>query len=102
MINWIKNLLGLKSINLTELLNNGASIVDVRTVGEFAGGHVSTAVNIPLDQISKHIDKIKKMPQPIITCCASGLRSASAKSILKNNGIEAYNGGSWLSLNTKK
>ena len=41
------------------------------------------------------VDKNK----PIITCCASGMRSAAAKNILKSNGYQTvYNGGSWASL----
>jgi phage shock protein E len=43
-----------------------------------------------------------KKDQMIITCCASGMRSASAKSILKTNGFLAvYNGGGWQSLELK-
>jgi rhodanese-related sulfurtransferase len=40
--------------------------------------------------------------KPVITCCASGMRSASAKSILKSNGYsDVYNGGGWMSLDSK-
>jgi len=41
------------------------------------------------------------LKKPIITCCASGMRSASAKSILKQNGFEVYNGGGWTALQHK-
>ncbi|MFN6083407.1 MAG: rhodanese-like domain-containing protein, partial [Fluviicola sp.] len=38
----------------------------------------------------------------IITCCASGMRSASAKSLLKSSGYaEVHNGGGWMSLRNK-
>jgi rhodanese-related sulfurtransferase len=38
----------------------------------------------------------------IITCCASGMRSASAKNILKSNGFtNVYNGGGWSTLQSK-
>jgi rhodanese-related sulfurtransferase len=47
------------------------------------------------------LNKLKK-DNPIITCCASGMRSASAKSILKSNGFtEVHNGGGWSSLQNK-
>jgi len=47
------------------------------------------------------LSKLKK-DKPIITCCASGMRSASAKSILKSNGFtEVHNGGGWSSLQNK-
>jgi rhodanese-related sulfurtransferase len=39
---------------------------------------------------------------PIITCCASGMRSGSAKNLLKSNGFtQVYNGGSWMTLRNK-
>jgi rhodanese-related sulfurtransferase len=44
---------------------------------------------------SKKIETIKKWNKPVITCCASGMRSGSAASILKKNGVEAYNAGPW-------
>lgn len=47
------------------------------------------------------MQKIKK-DTAIITCCASGMRSASAKGIIKQMGhTEVYNGGGWTSLNQK-
>ena len=102
MINLIKNLFGSKSkINLKELIQKGATIIDVRTTGEFNGGHIRGSVNIPLDKLQGHLPKIKK-DKPIITCCASGMRSASAKSILLSNGFpEVHNGGGWMSLKNK-
>ena len=47
-----------------------------------------------------NIEKIKKLNKPVITCCASGMRSASAASILKQHGIEAINGGSWTKVDS--
>ncbi len=102
MINTLKNLLGFgPSVNLAELVKNGAVIVDVRTKGEYAGGHVKGSINIPLDQLKSNLKKLKK-EDTIITCCASGMRSASAKSVLKSSGFEnVHNGGGWMSLNNK-
>jgi phage shock protein E len=50
--------------------------------------------------LNQGLKKLKK-DQAIITCCASGMRSSSAKSILKSNGFEAHNGGGWTSLQAK-
>ncbi|MGZ5283038.1 MAG: rhodanese-like domain-containing protein, partial [Bacteroidia bacterium] len=45
---------------------------------------------------------LKDKNKTIITCCASGMRSASAKSILAMNGYtNVYNGGSWSGLKSK-
>lgn len=103
MIALIKKLLGIgPAVNYAELMKNGAVILDVRSKGEYAGGHIKGSLNIPVDQLSGNLSKLKDKNKPIITCCASGMRSASAKSILKSNGyIEVHNGGSWYSLKNK-
>jgi len=102
MLNFIKNLLGISApVDYAKLIKNGAVIIDVRTKGEFLGGHIKGAINIPLDTLNSNLHKLKK-DKPIITCCASGMRSASAKSILKSKGFEeVYNGGGWTSLQSK-
>jgi phage shock protein E len=95
-MNWLKKLLGMETnVNIAELLKNGATIVDVRSPGEFQMGHVKGSINIPLDKLPSQASELKKK-QPIITCCASGMRSASAKNILTSKGLEqVYNGGGW-------
>ncbi|MNL75026.1 Thiosulfate sulfurtransferase PspE precursor [compost metagenome] len=76
--------------------------MDVRSKGEFAGGHIKGSLNISVDTLRNNLSKLKDKNQPIITCCASGMRSASAKSILKSNGYSnVYNGGGWSSLQSK-
>ncbi|MBS1651179.1 MAG: rhodanese-like domain-containing protein [Bacteroidetes bacterium] len=100
MIQLIKNILGLgPKVSYAELLANGGIIIDVRTKEEYQGGHVRGSINIPLNQLSASIKKLKNKDQAIITCCASGMRSANAKSILKGEGFtNVHNGGSWYSL----
>lgn len=96
------DLLGLKpKVNLKEVYENGAIVIDVRTPGEFKQGNFKGSINIPLDKINGKIKDIKKKNKPIITVCRSGMRSGQAASILKQNGIEVYNGGPWNSLVTK-
>lgn len=98
MLDFIKQLFGFgPKVDIAALVKKGAMIVDVRTRGEYGGGFVKGSVNIPLDELSKHLARLKQH-QPIITCCASGMRSGSAASILRSKGIEAYNGGSWVSV----
>jgi phage shock protein E len=87
-----------KKVNLQEVISNGAVIIDVRTKGEYQSGHLRNSINIPIDNLPGKINKLNKN-KPIITCCASGARSASARRMLKSNGFEqVYNGGSWYSL----
>ncbi|MFI5151256.1 MAG: rhodanese-like domain-containing protein [Bacteroidia bacterium] len=97
MITKLKKMLGIgPKTDLAALIASGALIVDVRTKGEYAAGHVKGSVNIPLDQIESNLKKFKSKDQVIITCCASGMRSASAKGILSRRGFQnVHNGGSW-------
>lgn len=84
-----------------ELMKKGAQIIDVRTPAEFNDGHIKGSVNIPLDNLQKQLSKIKKN-QPVITCCASGMRSGAAKQMLQASGYtEVYNGGGWAGLQNK-
>lgn len=103
MINTIKKLFGIGSqVNYAELVQQGALILDVRSKGEYAGGHIKGSINISVDTLNNNLNKLKNKEQTIITCCASGMRSASAKSILKSQGYtKVYNGGGWSSLQNK-
>jgi rhodanese-related sulfurtransferase len=103
MINAIKNLFGMgPKVDYAELVKKGAIILDVRSKGEFNGGHIKGAINIPVDSLSSNLGKLKDKKKPIITCCASGMRSSSARGILKSNGYEeVHNGGGWMSLQNK-
>ena len=76
---------------------NDKTIIDVRTRAEFSGGHVANSLNFPLQEIQQRLEEIKKLPQPIILCCASGNRSGQATAFLKSIGIDCENGGSWIS-----
>lgn len=102
MLDKIKRALGFgPGVDYASLVKQGAQIVDVRTKGEFSGGHIRGSINIPVQELQTHLKKLKK-DKPVITCCASGMRSASAKNILLSNGFkEVHNGGSWGSLERK-
>lgn len=103
MLDSIKEMFGLgPKTDYAQMVKDGAIILDVRTKGEYAGGHIRNSVNIPLDQLGREMGKLKDKNKTIITCCASGMRSASAKSLLKSAGfMDVYNGGGWYSLQSK-
>lgn len=103
MIATLKALLGFgPKTDFVELVKDGATILDVRTKGEYAGGHIKGSINIPVEQLSGNLNKLKNKDKAIITCCASGMRSASAKGILTSNGFSnVHNGGGWQSLSRK-
>lgn len=100
MLNFIKRLFGIKSVDFKALIKEGAVIVDVCTATEFEVGHIPSSKNIPLQSLKNELAKLNNAT-PIITCCASGVRSISAKEMLSKNGFVAYNGGSWQKLQEK-
>jgi len=103
MVDLLKKIFGLgPKTDYSTLVREGAIILDVRTKGEYASGHINGSVNIPLDKLAANLNKLKVKDKAIITCCASGMRSASAKGILTSNGFNnVHNGGSWMSLERK-
>ncbi|MFD0975330.1 rhodanese-like domain-containing protein [Salinimicrobium gaetbulicola] len=102
MLTALKNLFGLgEQPEYSEMIKNGGVIIDVRTKKEYTSGHIKGSKNIPLNSLSNNLKKLNKH-QTVITCCASGMRSASAKSILQANGFtDVYNGGGWRNLQNK-
>jgi rhodanese-related sulfurtransferase len=99
MMNILKQLFGGGATSdLKAIIEEGAFLVDVRTAGEYAEGHVSRSVNIPLDKIPGQLAKFKNKKN-IIVFCRSGARSSQAKSILEQNGFtNVINGGTWTNV----
>ncbi len=96
----IRNLLGKPKQNIKTIYQNGAMVIDVRSTDEFRAGHFDGAVNIPLDTISGKVENLRQKQKPVILVCRSGARSGVATNILKNAGLDAYNGGGWTSFKT--
>jgi rhodanese-related sulfurtransferase len=90
-------LFGGKQKKIKAYIAQNATLLDVRTPGEFKTGSVPKAVNIPLDKLSSNL---KKVPQgkPVIVFCRTGSRSAMAKRILQQKGYDVLNGGGWGSV----
>jgi len=68
------------------LVEAGASLVDVRSPEEFAAGHISGAVNIPVDEVEGRMGEIGPRDRPVVLYCRSGNRSAHAARILERSG----------------
>lgn len=73
-------------------VESGALLLDVRTAGEFAAGALPGAKNIPVQSLASRLGELAK-DRPIVVYCASGMRSASALSLLEKHGFEAYDLG---------
>ncbi len=75
-------------LQLVEAPREDVLILDVRTPGEFAQGHVPGAVNIPHTEIAAHLDELAPYREKeIILYCRSGRRAGIAADILKKNGF---------------
>lgn len=69
------------------LVKEGATLLDVRSPGEFASGHVTGAINIPVDRIASRLAEVPK-DKAVVLYCQSGARSARAASILRDAGYD--------------
>jgi rhodanese-related sulfurtransferase len=77
-----------------QLINRqDAAVIDVREPGEFRGGHIPNARNIPLGQIAGKLKDLEKLKdKPLVLSCQTGRRSAQAAATLKQAGFaEVYN-----------
>lgn len=99
MLDSLKGMFGFaRMVNYKKLVAGGAFLIDVRTKNEFANGHISGSINIPLNELKEGMNAIGKS-STVILCCASGLRSASARNVLLSMGYcNVYNGGSFNKL----
>lgn len=65
-----------------------AVVLDVRSATEFAGGHVTASINVPLDALESRLGELAKYKEkPLLVNCQSGMRSTSACSVLKKAGF---------------
>lgn len=102
MFESIRKMFSAEKTDYARLISEGAVILDVRSSGEFITGHIQGSMNISVNKLSENLNKLRSKNQTIITCCASGMRSASAKGILEAMGYtNVINGGSWQSLEKK-
>ncbi len=71
-----------------ELSNGGRpQLLDVRTAHEFREGHVDGAVNVPVSELHRHLDRLRLQPgRPVVAICLSGHRSVPAVRLLRAHG----------------
>lgn len=98
-MSFLSNLFGSDpKIDFKTLVDSGATILDVRNPQECAFGCIAGAINIPINTLPQKFKRIDKR-KPVIVYCASGMRSASAKAFLEQNGYnEVYDGGGFRAL----
>ncbi len=79
---------------IQEILDNGGSLIDVRSISEHSTGSIPGALNIPLQQLRWDTESINK-DQPVLLFCRSGARSGMAQQLLSRMGFDAHNIGGY-------
>lgn len=82
---------------LVKLIQNGATLIDVRTEREFTKGSVQGAINIPLSNLKNESIKLENF-ESIIVFCRSGQRSSQARRILLQEGLSKVTNGGTLKM----
>ena len=72
--------------------DEGATLLDVRSVAEYAAGHVEGAKNIPVQELEARMGEVPTST-PVVVYCQSGGRSAAAARMLRTAGYETYDLG---------
>ncbi len=70
--------------------DSSVTLLDTRTAGEYAAGHIEGFVNIAVDRLREHLDSLDRS-KPVYVICQSGLRSYIASRILTGSGFDCYN-----------
>ncbi len=73
---------------IREALEQGARLVDVRSVAEFSGGHQNGAINIPVSELAGRTRELGSRKKPVVLYCATGSRSSQAVRFLASQGYE--------------
>jgi rhodanese-related sulfurtransferase len=70
-----------------QLINKGATIIDVRPAEAFAGGHIVNSKNMPLATLVGNADPLnKKKDRPLLTVCDTGPTARQAANLLRKVG----------------
>ncbi|MDH6179852.1 rhodanese-related sulfurtransferase [Microbacteriaceae bacterium SG_E_30_P1] len=69
---------------------DGATIIDVREPWEYEGGHIPTAVSIPMSAIVERVDEVPR-DGTVYLVCESGYRSSQVGQWLDQQGVDVVN-----------
>ncbi len=104
-----RRMLGFKEVSPSDAIRHinkdDAVVLDVREDKEYAEGHISNALHIPVGLIDKRLQEMEPYKsKPVIVYCRSGDRAARAGAILRKQGFESVyklNGGilAWKAAN---
>jgi phage shock protein E len=86
---------------LQQAIDDGALILDVRTVFEFHAGHAADAVNIPVEDLEERLGEISPPGRTVVVYCRSGTRSRRAAALLRQAGFDVVDAGTMASLGSR-
>jgi len=72
---------------ISQKIQSGAAIIDVRTPEEYREGAYPGARNIPLNVLPAKLAEVGPKDKPVVVYCASGGRSAAARGVLLSSGF---------------
>ena len=93
----VKQMLGGRASQtvVNEKMAAGATVLDVRTDREYAGGHYKGAIHIPVSELPARMSELGDNEKPVVIYCLSGGRAGTAKKILEAAGFkDVTNAGS--------
>jgi rhodanese-related sulfurtransferase len=67
--------------------NPRVRLMDVRTPGEFEGGHIAGSYNVPLDTLGEHAAELREVGDPVVLVCRGGNRARQAEQVLRGSGM---------------
>lgn len=77
-----------------KLVQDGATLLDVRSQEEFSADHIDGAINIPLDELESRLEELGDRDTKIVVHCLAGGRACTAEAILQQEGFtNVYNFG---------
>ncbi len=84
------NMLSIDTADAVKLINNDATVIDLRTSGSFSRGHIVNARNVPLDELAAKLDKLSNLKsKPVLAVCDMGVSSTKAVNTLQQAGFES-------------
>lgn len=82
----------LSSAEAHALVDQGATLLDVRTPDEWSAGHLPGAELIPLQRLAERMSEVPR-DRPVVVYCQSGGRSAQAAEMLAAAGYDVHDLG---------
>ena len=76
-------------VDAVRLINNDATVIDLRSNEAFSRGHIVNSRNIPMDELESRMDKLASLKsKPLITVCDAGTTSIKAADALRKSGFQ--------------